>query len=77
MLLYILWPLLHKEDFPIRYATGDDAVAMVTEYGKGCIKAGKLPDQHWSDTHQVLPTPCNAEIPRSGDMICKEIPVSV
>ena len=25
---------INKEDFPIRYATGDDVVAMVTEYGK-------------------------------------------
>eukprot|EP00731_Ephydatia_muelleri_P032905 Em0024g449a len=30
---------IDKEDFPIRYATVDDAVAMVTEYGKECIKA--------------------------------------
>eukprot|EP00731_Ephydatia_muelleri_P032824 Em0024g368a len=152
---------IDKEDFPIHYVTVDDAVAMVTEYGKECIKAkidlkaafrmvpivaeewdllgfhwkgkyyvdtclpfslrrsdplgqmlsqrdrdhkpshdpkqlgffgllrvsefivpnqhgfnpdqynghpagGKLPDQHWSDTHQVLPTPCNAEIPRDS-----------
>ena len=28
-------------------------------------------------THQVLPTPRNAEIPRSGDTICKETLVSV
>ena len=30
---------IDKEDFPIHYATVDDAVAMVTEYGKECIKA--------------------------------------
>ena len=28
-----------KEDFPIHYATVNDAVAMVTKYGKGCIMA--------------------------------------
>ena len=30
---------IDKEDFPIHYATVDDAVAMVTEYGKECIQA--------------------------------------
>ena len=30
---------INKEDFPIHYAMVDDAVAMGTEYGKGCIKA--------------------------------------
>ena len=30
---------IDKEDFPIHYATVDDVVAMVTEYGNGCIKA--------------------------------------
>ena len=34
-----------------------------------------MPDQHQSDTHQVLPTPGNAAIPRSSDTICKETPV--
>ena len=28
---------IDKEDFSIHYAMVDDAVAMVTEYGKGCI----------------------------------------
>ena len=30
---------IDKEDFTIHYAMVDDAVAMVTEYGKGCIMA--------------------------------------
>ena len=30
---------IDKKDFPIHYATVDDAVAMVTEYSKGCIMA--------------------------------------
>ena len=30
---------IDKEDFSIHYATVDDAVVMVTEYGKECIKA--------------------------------------
>ena len=30
---------IDKEDFSIHCATVDDAVAMVTEYGKECIKA--------------------------------------
>ena len=30
---------IDKEDFPIHYATVDDAVAIVTEYGKECIQA--------------------------------------
>ena len=30
---------IDKEDFSIHYVTVDDAVAMVTEYGKGCIMA--------------------------------------
>ena len=30
---------IDKEDFPIHFAMVDDAVAMVTEYGKECIKA--------------------------------------
>ena len=30
---------IDKEDFPIHYVTVDDAVAMVTKYGKECIKA--------------------------------------
>ena len=46
----------------------DSMVAVIKERPEG----GKLPDQHRSDTHQVLPTPRNAEIPRSGDTIGKE-----
>ena len=30
---------IDKEDFPIHYATVDDAVAMVSRYGKGCMMA--------------------------------------
>ena len=51
----------------------DSMVAVIKERPAG----GKLPDQHRSDTHQVLPTPHNADIPRSGDMICKETIFSV
>ena len=51
----------------------DSMVAVIKERPAG----GKLPDQHRSDTHRVLPTPHNADIPRSGDMICKETIFSV
>ena len=51
----------------------DSMVSVIKERPEG----GKLPDQHRSDTHHALPTPRNAEIPRSGDTICKETPFSV
>ena len=42
-----------------------DSMVVVIKKSKTRPEGGKLPDQRWLDTHQVLPTPCNAEIPRS------------
>eukprot|EP00731_Ephydatia_muelleri_P034270 Em0053g16a len=43
-----------------------DSMIVVIKKSKTDQRGGKLPDQHRSDTHQVLPTPRNSEIPRFG-----------